>query len=148
MYIDAKLAKTVFGLIMDVYGSALKFPDGNMEYVIRKDECSDKYELVIHKIDRSTHEVVWLNMEKLITEIHQNARAKTEKILLAAIKGVIDLQGATFPSALRDEVNYQLQYGVLAITKNVQLTNACKEYTGNWLGELLSSTSKEKNPAY
>lgn len=145
MYIDPKTAKGITDFITDIYGSSIKFPDGNIDYYIEKSSTYGKYNLIIQKNDRSTHEAVWIQMEKLLDEMYQNSMSKTEeKMVLGSFKAVFNCLGAYFPSSLRNEVNYQLQYGVEAVTKAVLPSNACKRKTTNWLTGLLSYDLKLK----
>ena len=145
MYIDFRLAKKISGFITDILGNPVKFPDGNIKYAIRTSLSYGKYELVIQKSDKSTHEDIWIQMAGLIEEIYEHAGAGTdEKLILTSFKSVFDVLGDNFPSSLRNEVNYQLQYGYLAITKSVLPANACNNKTGNWLTELLSYDNKTK----
>ena len=112
MYIDPETSRKVSGFISDLKGETLKIPEGNAVYFVQKSTNSEKYELVLQKTSRSTHESIWYQMEELIKEMSSEAGNKTdEKLILESIKSLLKTLGPAFPSTLRNEVNYQLQYG-------------------------------------
>lgn len=145
MYIDPETSRKVSAFISDLKGEPLKIPEGNAIYFIQKSSSIEKYELVIQKTSRSTHESIWYQMEELIKEMSNESGSKTdEKIVLESIKSLLKSLGPAFPSTLRNEVNYQLKYGYMAVNKDIQPCNACGRGSDNWVSNLIAYDGKEK----
>lgn len=145
MYIDSETSKKVSDNMSDIEGESLKIPEGNAIYYIRKSKSSEQYELVIKKESRSTHESIWYQMEGLIKEMSNKSMPKTEEmIILNSIKSLLKSLGPAFPSTLRNEVNYQLQYGYMAVNKDINPCNACRNGSYKWSANLIAYDGKDK----
>ena len=111
----------------------------NMVYSIEKD-IGEYYNIsFVSSRNKKTHEIVWLELEKLLKEMHDNTscndKISIEEQVLALFEVVFRVLGATFPSQLRNKINYQPLYGVKAIEHTIPASRAYMK-DSNWLSPL------------
>lgn len=115
--------------------------DQNCVYYIERDKTSmDRYDLHLQSSKRQTHETVWIETGKLLREMKKNCLPSSDELtVLSCLINCLNSLGDTFPSQLRNAVNYQLPYGMLAVEKKIHPANAF-EITDKWLDPILTST--------
>lgn len=92
--------------------------DSNLFYEIISEDESAK--LKLQKGDANTHETVWKKMDSLLDELLLLARPKSDEItLLKSIKQINNKLQNTYPSKIRNKVNYQPLYGLEAIERKL-----------------------------
>lgn len=139
-FIDSATVKKINGIITEVLGSPTNLPNGNIfDYQLREcDEGVNLYELVVKKSNGQTHETVWKSIRELLIEMHnESPHDSDEYTTLSSLLKTLNALDATFPSKLRNEVNYQLKYGVLALEKKIHPPRACEGKKKNWLEPIL-----------
>ena len=91
-----------------------------------------------------THETVWHEIATVISEIRQNATARSEeRMALDCLETVLRTLDNNFPSKLRNAVNYQLPYGIKAIERKIYPAQAC-QLSNKWFDPILSFEPKKK----
>lgn len=92
--------------------------DSNLFYYIEDRDGNLVLKLV--KSDNNTHETVWQKVNELLEEIELLSNPKSEeKALLCSCLDINKKLSTTFPSQLRNKVNYQPLYGLEAVDKNL-----------------------------
>lgn len=146
-FIDSTTVKKINGIITEVMGCPTNLPNcNNFDYRLRKcDEGVNLYELVVKKSNGQTHETVWNSIKELLIEMREESpRDSDEYTTLSSLLKILNTLDATFPSKLRNEVNYQLKYGVLALEKKIYPSRACVGKKKNWLEPILSYDGKDQ----
>ena len=121
--------------------------DQNCIYFVEKDASTiDMYDLHLVPSKRQTHETVWIETGKIIRDMKKNSVRKTDELtILNCITSCLDSLGDTFPSQLRNAVNYQLPYGLNAIEKKIFPANAFA-ISDKWLDPILTYSVGKKCP--
>lgn len=133
IFLDELLRKNVEGLVSQVLGEAIKL-DSNMFYEVI-DDNSDKALKLRSSGKSNTHELVWVEMDKLIDEMRLLSRRGSEELIfLDAIKKINNHLQNTYPSKLRNRVNYQPIYGVRYLEKKLFVVNS----NLSWINTILS----------
>lgn len=106
--------------------------DSNQFYEVINDD--GEFVLKMSKGLDNTHEIVWKKMDLLIEEFLMLCRDNSdEKLLLTTIKKISTELGNTYPSKLRNRVNYQPIYGMKYIENKLYPLNQ----SHTWLLNLL-----------
>lgn len=113
--------------------------DSNMFYFVEKTN-NDGYCIRLTKSQNNTHEVVWHEINNLLEEIIILSNKKSEeKAFLSSCLDINKKLSVTFPSKLRNKVNYQPVYGMEAIDKRLfGIING-----DNWVKEIMGFDVKE-----
>ena len=83
----------------------------------------------------NTHEIVWKKMDELINEfLLLSNHSSDEQTILKSIKNINNKLSSTYPSQLRNRVNYQPLYGIEYIEKRLFPMNS----NVSWVKELIS----------
>ena len=110
IFLDVDYKKEIENRIALFTGNAVKM-DSN--YFYEAIEENGQYVLKLTKADEGTHEIVWMKMNLLIDEMIMLSRnSSDEYLILSSIKDINNKLGNTFPSKLRNRVNYQPAYGL------------------------------------
>lgn len=111
--------------------------DSNVIYEIQ--QTADGYVLFLRKGNAKTHELVWEQVANLLREFQPLCKqSSAEKTVLELINNINQDLSPTYPSQLRNRVNYQLKYGIKYL--NNQLYPVNKDIS--WLHELLAYERK------
>ena len=79
-----------------------------------------QYKLKIQKGDANTHELVWKKMAIVIDELISLSRPQSDEItLLKSIREINNQLQITYPSKIRNKVNYQPLYGLETIERKL-----------------------------
>lgn len=146
-YLNATAIGTINGIMTEVIGVPTNLPNGNnFDYELRQSEDGvNLYELVIKKSNGKTHETVWNSIKDLLIEVREeSSKDSDEYTILSSLMGILNKLDATFPSKLRNAVNYQLKYGMLALEKKIYPSRACEGKRENWLEPILSYDGKNQ----
>lgn len=112
--------------------------DSNMFYYI--EEISGVIKLRLTRSENNTHEVVWKKINEIFSEMLPLANPKSEeKMFLLSCIAINDKLSDTFPSKLRNKVNYQPIYGLEAVEKKLHPIRK----SGNWVREIIGFDGKE-----
>ena len=143
IFIDNQTMRILKNATKTILGVETKI-DSNCFYYIEKDVSAiDRYDLHLYPSKRQTHETVWVETGKLIRDLKKESIPKSdEKTALDCIISCLDSLGDTFPSQLRNAVNYQLPYGLNAIEKKILPANAFS-ISDKWLDPVLTSSIKK-----
>lgn len=132
IFFDDRIKNVIEKMISEISGSLIKINSNSFYEVIIE---QGQYVLKLSNASANTHELVWKKMDVLIDEMLILSRPKSdEKVILESIKKINHYLKNTFPSKLRNRVNYQTQYGLEYIdNKLYQINENC-----DWTKELLS----------
>ena len=121
--------------------------DQNCVYYIEKEASTvDRYSLHLHSSKHQTHETVWIETGKIIRNMRNESHQKSDELtVLNWIIRCLDTLGDTFPSQLRNTVNYQLLYGLNAVDKKILPSNVFS-MSSKWLDPVLENSIKKKSP--
>ena len=121
IFFDAESKKNLEKMVTLSTGTIVSL-DSNQFY-----EVLDEQGRNIIRLTRSvdgTHELVWKKMDGLISEMILLSRDKSDELLiLTALKQINNLLSSTYPSKLRNRVNYQPVYGLDYIEKKLYQVN-------------------------
>lgn len=144
IFLDELLRRNVEGLVSQVLGEVIKL-DSNMFYEVI-DNNSDKLLKLRSSGKSNTHELVWVEMDKLIDEMRLLSRRGSEEfVFLDAIKRINNHLQNTYPSKLRNRVNYQPIYGLWYLDKKLFVVNSKISWIDTILG--FSDTSDDNQIA-
>lgn len=138
IFLDKDYKKKLSHIVSTHIGEIIEL-DSNMFYFVEKTN-NDGYCLRLTKSLNNTHEVVWHEINNLLEEILllSNKRSE-EKAFLSSCLDINKKLSVTFPSKLRNKVNYQPAYGMEAIDKKLfGITNG-----DNWVKEIIGFDIKE-----
>lgn len=142
IFLENERKKTIEKTVSEIVGDTNVSLDSNMFYSIEKNDPG--YILRLSKSEANTHEVVWKKLNELIKELHDNSKKGTDEYtILNNIITVNSKIGATYPSMLRNKVNYQPLFGLECIEKKIHIVNPTTDWSGFFLvsGEHLSKNS-------
>lgn len=132
IFLDAIIRKQIEQMISYITGSIVRL-DSNQFYEVSEE--NGKLVLKLTSATDNTHELVWNKMNDLIQEMIMLSRPKSdERLILSTIKKINSGLKSTFPSQLRNRVNYQTLYGLDYVDKKLFQVNQHL----NWLQYLLS----------
>ena len=118
IFLEDKLRKNIDSLIQTVIGEDSISLDSNMFYSVEMK--NGEYVLRLSKSDSNTHEIVWKKLNDLLMEIKDYSHKNTdENTILNNIININSKIGVTYPSKLRNRVNYQPIYGIESINRNI-----------------------------
>ena len=144
IYLDSSVSKPLNYTITSVL-NGLNAVKENSTYNIYKDTDQEgKYILDLKPSGRQTHETVWIETAQVIKMLSSKSdHTSDEYTFLKCLTLVLGRLEETFPCKLRNQVNYQLPYGMKAVDKKIFPAYAC-EYNpnGKWLEAILSYTGK------
>lgn len=124
--------------IISIHIGARIVLDSNMFYYIEEVGGSMKLRLV--KSENNTHEVVWKKIVELFYEMLPLTNPKSEeKAFLLSCIAINQKLSNTFPSKLRNRVNYQPIYGLEAIEKKLHPIGK----NINWVKEIIGFDGRE-----
>ena len=117
IFLDEKIKRELESVVSTVLSNTITLDSNQFYYVYLKD---GDYVLKLCKSEANTHEVVWKKMDELIREINNEATKGSDESNI--IKNIIKINskiGVTYPSKLRNKVNYQPLYGLKAVDKSI-----------------------------
>lgn len=133
IFIDSDKKRMLESLISQTLGHAIKL-DSNLFYEVVMN-ADGKYILKLTRGIDNTHEIVWKKLDLLIDEMLLNTRNKSdENLLLKSIKKINNTLSNTYPSKLRNRVNYQPIYGLEYIDKKLHPIY----WNKSWLSSLIN----------
>lgn len=132
IFLDNDLKKNIEKLISSVTDNAVSIDSKQFYEVL---EENNEYVLKLRPMNSvGTHELVWKEMDILIDELKMLTRKNSdEDLLLTSIKCVNDIFVNTYPSKLRNRVNYQPIYGLQYIDRKLYPINE----NISWINQLL-----------
>lgn len=132
IFLDNELKKSIERLISNVTGNVVKL-DSNQFYEVIEE--NSEYVLKLQPMNSDgTHEIVWKKMDLLVDELRMLTRKSSdEAFLLTSIKEINNKLVNTYPSKLRNRVNYQPMYGLQYVDKKLFSINE----NISWLNQLL-----------
>lgn len=132
IFLDNILKKDLERLISNVTGNVINL---NSKQFYEINEENEELVLKISPVSEGTHELVWHKMDELIGEMLLLTRKKSdEEFVLESIKKINDGLKNTYPSQLRNRVNYQPLYGLKCVDKKLFSINT----NISWIKQLLS----------
>lgn len=132
IFLDNEIRKNTEKLISSVTGEVVKL-DSNQFYEVIEEESELVLKLQPMK-PVGTHELVWKQMDLLVDELRMLARKKSdEALILTSIKEINNKLVNTYPSKLRNRVNYQPVYGLQYVDKKLFPINE----NISWINQLL-----------
>lgn len=133
IFLDDSIKKEIEFLMSQVLGKVIKLDSNQFFEVIKQD---DEYVLKLRSSGKvNTHELVWVEMDKLLDELILLSRSNSEErqILNTLKKANANLIN-TYPSKLRNRVNYQPIYGVHYLEKRLVVINSNISWPNTILG--------------
>ena len=121
IYLENSLKKKLEELVSYNLGYAVSI-DKSQFFEVIKD--NDGYSLKLQRANPNTHELVWEKMDSVINEMLLNSRDKSdEKSILMALKKINNQLTKTYPSQIRNKVNYQPLYGLETVERKLYSIN-------------------------
>lgn len=131
IFFDKENKKNIEYIISTMIGEIIEI-DSNQFFSIQK--IDGEYILILSKAEANTHEVVWKKVHSLLDEILLFSNLKSEeRAFLLSCQCINQKLTNTFPSQLRNKVNYQPVYGIEFLDKNLY---AIKK-NENWVKEII-----------
>ena len=117
IFFELELKRNIEKLISNITGNVVKL-ESNQFYEVIVDNGG--YALKITPMTDGTHELVWKKMDSLIDDMLLLTRKKSEEaIILLSVKEINHKLRNTYPSQLRNRVNYQPIYGLQYLDKKL-----------------------------
>ena len=133
IFFDKSVKRSLENIISTIIGERISV-DSNCIYYIEKSDSD--YILRLTKAADNTHELVWKEMDKLLGEkIQFSEPTSDEYTILKSMKSINNTLSSTYPSQLRNRVNYQPLYGIKYI--NGELYHQDLFSYGSWIKEIL-----------
>lgn len=138
IFLDKDYKKRLSYIVSTHIGEIIEL-DSNMFYFVEKTN-NGGYGLRLIKSQNNTHETVWHEINNLLEEIMLLSNKKSEeKAVLVSCLDINRKLSATFPSKLRNKVNYQPVYGMEGTDKKLlSITNG-----DNWVKKIIGFDVKE-----
>lgn len=140
IFFDKENKKDIEYIISTMIGEIIEI-DSNQFFSIQK--IDGEYILFLSKAEANTHEVVWKKIHVLLDEILLLSNLKSEeRAFLLSCQCINQKLADTFPSQLRNKVNYQPIYGLEFLEKNLFSIRKNE----NWVKEIIGfDISEVKN---
>lgn len=135
-FLDKGVKKSLEEIVFQLTGNCVRFEE-NQFYEI----CHDGENVVIElrKADGKTHEQVWNELAHVIEYMCSCAQNKSdEKTLLLSIRRINTQLGSTYPSQLRNRLNYQPKAAMDIVDRKIRTVNQ----NISWTRFLLSYDAK------
>lgn len=133
IFFDKSVKRSLENIISTIIGERISV-DSNCIYYIEKSDSD--YILRLTKAADNTHELVWKEMDKLLGEMIQFSEPTSDEYtILKSMKSINNTLSSTYPSQLRNRVNYQPLYGIKYI--NGELYHQDLFSYGSWIKEIL-----------
>lgn len=122
VFLEREFKKELEIIISEIIGEPIKLMSNQFYEVVKID---NKYVLKITGIsDGNTHEIVWKKLDLLMNEILLLAKKRTDEyLILSSIVKINNVLENTYPSKLRNKVNYKPVYGLDYIDKKLLRIN-------------------------
>ncbi len=143
IFLDQDSTKEISQIVSEVSGEMIRL-SSNSVYSIYKDaeSANSIFSLELNPSKKQTHETVWIEVANLIRKMERSASKKSaEYVVLNSLSKILTILGDTFPSKIRNAVNYQLPYGVKAIEKKIHPANVYNE-SEKWLDPILNFSGR------
>ena len=158
LYLDTDIAKEISSIGTILLGQKIQIDSGNYIFSIKNDDSAidkigifsdDIYMELKYNGSRGTHEQTWLSIKDVIDEYIDLDKEKKsdEYVILKNIKDICDTYGATFPSQLRNRINYQPIYGYKSILNEIKCTNTVTD-KGSYYKKLCGFDENINNENY
>lgn len=136
LFLDSEEKRIVEQIFTQFIGCTICI-ESNLTYEIVSTKSG--YVLVLKKGEANTHELVWKETLRLITEFKGLALGSSDEMaIIMSIIAINSALGPTFPSKLRNKVNYQLKYGLKYVNNKLYHPNK----NLSWIHEILSFDAK------
>jgi len=131
IFFDTDIKKRFQVLLSQTLGEVVSI-ESNQYYTVIDGRGSDERDriddgariLKLRKSIDNTHEIVWKLMNEFIEEMLFLSREHSdERMVLTSIKRINTILGSTYPSKMRNKVNYQPLYGIECLEKNIYPVN-------------------------
>lgn len=137
IFFDSNYKKKLERIVTIHIGEIIEL-DSNMFYYIENTDGVLKLRLT--KSENNTHEVVWRKVNDILEEMLPLSNPKSEeKVFILSCIEINSKLKNTFPSKMRNAINYQPVYGLDAIEKKLYPITQ----NGNWIKEIMSFDVKE-----
>ena len=135
LYLDGEIVKIISNMATLLIGEKIQIDTGNYIFSIKSEDELGNSKLGVYGDNvfmelkyngsRGTHEQTWISIQEFLEEyIRLDSSKNSEYTILMSMKDIINLYGATFPSKLRNQINYQAPYGYESINKQLQCSNS------------------------
>lgn len=135
IFLDGENARRISELMTDFIGEIIQLKAGNYTFRVRNesyrtesgitiDDTSDIYMELAYTANNGTHEQTWISIDELLNEmIAMDFSHDDELTILKGLKKISNDYTPTFPSKLRNIVNYRPPYGY----KSIEAKLLCKD---------------------
>lgn len=138
IFLDISLKRNIEKFISIVTGNVVKL-DSNQFYEVLLNENME-FVLKLTPMSDGTHELVWRKMDELVDEMLLLTRKKSDEfVVLTSIKEINNKLQSTYPSKLRNRVNYQPVYGLEYLDKQLYSINE----NISWVDTLINFTNTD-----
>lgn len=114
----------------------------NCYFEIGLNDTDSEYKLTLHSTKQKTHELVWEQVSKLLNDIkNQIVNNSDEYTVLQSISQINSKLGESYPSGLRNRVNYRPHYGVKEVEREYYSVKVI-DLDQRWLAPILEFDGK------
>lgn len=114
----------------------------NCYFRIDINEPDSEYSLTLISDGHKTHELVWVQIASLLSDIKPLASTKSDEYtVLCKLIDITQKQGSTFPSQLRNTLNYRPHYGLKEVERAYFVPNTTL-LENRWLEPIYTFTGK------
>lgn len=143
-YFDCNNMKSLTQDVKAFTGQQADFGN-NAKFEIQLNDKDSEYSILIATAPKTTHEQVWLEINKLLIQMRSYSPNQSEEyMILDRILAISQDLKPHFPSALRNRVNYRAYYGVKEINKELFRSNVTSEAL-RWLDPILTYDCRRKD---
>lgn len=141
IFLDMAYKKKLEEITSVMLGEAISI-NSNAIYCVEKQDSD--YVLRIKKANDNTHELVWRELDKLLDDLVRFSKPNSDEYtVLSVIKHINNTLNNTYPSQLRNRVNYQVPYGLKYLDGDLYHKDIFIQH--NWLKEILEFNSEIKD---
>lgn len=143
-YFDDTAKNNLGKLVKGFTGQEVKF-GSNYFFSICVDDKNAEYTLTLASNGHKTHEIVWEQVADLLSDVMALSAVKSDEYtILSKLSDINSVQGRTFPSKLRNTLNYRPYYGVKEVSRSYFVPNPTI-FEDRWLDTITTFTQKAED---
>lgn len=142
-FIGDELANLLTNFIQIMSGETVKLLPGNYTFKLKRESNSSDIVLVLSKSPYGAHEQSWISAFEFLRElINIDSTVDDEYTILKQVIEMAHIYRPTFPSKLRNNINYNPQYGLFSIKEQL-ISIRPLEKLSNMVHEVISFQEKD-----
>lgn len=138
IYFDNESKNKLSKLVSTIIGDVIVLPNNCIFQIEQKD--SQYVCRLSSSGNNGTHEIVWKEVNKLLEDMYRKSlNPSDERTVLRCVLDINKLFGCTYPSELRNKINYRAIYGFEFLESNFHGISTAND--NNWLNFILEFDS-------